>query len=572
MAVKPTLNEDSAFAPGGGQESNRRKLRAIVIGPVVKENLTTGKTKELPDPEDQMASMTIQGKVIEPPFDKLALAMLLENSTSLQPLIEAMAQNIDGFGYRLESRIVKEDDEEIPEEISNQIKSEKVSLKNFLENCCEDITFTELRKRTRLDKESTGEAFWEVIRTTNGDIVGLNHIPSHQIRLGAQQDEFTQYQKATPVLKVDGSVDIRSVTRHKKFRTYIQSSVRKIGFNYTITTTRRFRWFKEFGDPRVLHNETGEFLTGNAADSLPEELRASELIHWKIYSPRTPYGVPRFIGNLVTLYGDRAADEVNYITLENNNVPSMVICVSNGQLTEGSLARIEEFVQHQIQGSDNYSRFLLIEAEGQYDGTDVATQKIDIKPLTSEQMRDQLFQEYSKNNREKVRESFRMPPIFTGRSDDYTRSTADSSRKLADEQIFKPERDEFDKMFNRILAEMKIRYHIFRSNGPNVTDDDDLINVMTGGEKTGAMTPRIARLVLADILGRNQDDIPPLDPEVKLDVPFSLQLAERVKNQGPMDSQLAVKSDFNNPVKDLFERLLDFRDEVDRRIAKRDGE
>ena len=56
------------------------------------------------------------------------------------------------------------------------------------------------------------------------------------------------------------------------------------------------------------------------------------------------------------------------------------------------------------------------------EGEDGGQIKLDIKPLVGSQHKDALFQEYSKNNQDKIRRSFRLPPILVGRADDYTRA------------------------------------------------------------------------------------------------------------------------------------------------------
>ena len=75
---------------------------------------------------------------------------------------------------------------------------------------------------------------------------------------------------------------------------------------------------------------------------------------------------------------------------------------------------------------------------------------------------------------------------------------------------------------------MGIRFHKYKSNSPNTTDNDQLVKILIGAEKTGGMTPRIARAVLEDILGI---DLPPFDEGFPADTPFSQTMAEAVKNQ-----------------------------------------
>ena len=575
QADDPSVLAASERSPGGGQTGTRRVLRALVIGPVLKEQLAGGQTKTIPQ-EDFLENLSAEGRIIQPPFDKLVLAMLPENSTELYQVIDAMQSNIEGFGFRLECR-VRLDDPDCPPEVRKEALAEKTRLLNFFSNCNVDDSFTSMNKKKRWDIETTGEGFWEIIRSTSGQIVGLNHVPSYQVRLGTVDDKFTRFARTVPMLQPDGSITLEKMITQKRFRRFLQARIGLISRAFAESKGYDVRWFKEFGDPRPIHIDTGEVIQPDQLDRVSEEKRAGEMAHFKLYSPRTPYGLPRYVGNIITVFGDRAADEVNFVTLKNNNVPSMLLLVSNGQLTEASIKRIQEFTESQIAGSDNYSRFLLVEAEGQFEGQEQGISKIDVKPLTSEQMRDQLFQEYSKNNREKIRECFRLPPIFVGRSDDYTRATAEASRRLADEQVFRPERDEFDNWMNKhLLPEMGVRYHRFVSNGPNITDDEDLIRVLMAAEKTGGLTPRLSREIMSDILGR---ELPPILPDtVPPDVPFSLTLAETVKNQAGMEVgqqvtavKTLVKRLQASPTGSAVQDLLAIREALETELARRLG-
>jgi hypothetical protein len=77
---------------------------------------------------------------------------------------------------------------------------------------------------------------------------------------------------------------------------------------------------------------------------------------------------------------------------------------------------------------------------------------------------------------------------------------------------------------------MGVLYHKYKSNTPNTTDNAELVKILGGAEKTGGMTPRIARLLLEDILGQ---DLPGFPGEFadKADLPFSLLMAEAVQNK-----------------------------------------
>jgi hypothetical protein len=69
------------------------------------------------------------------------------------------------------------------------------------------------------------------------------------------------------------------------------------------------------------------------------------------------------------------------------------------------------------------------------------------------------------------------------------------------------------------------------------------VRILGGAEKTGGMTPRIARNMLEEILGM---DLPEFPANFPADVPFSLTMAEAVKNTAdvtePGQSVTALKT------------------------------
>lgn len=504
-------------------QSTMRRIRAQVYPIETKKQEKPGKPKNIP--QDPFHTLAAAGDVVEPPFDMLTLAMLPEHSGEMTQCIDTMKVNIDGFGHRFVSRIKKQiDGQEPPDDIKMKVKEENTRLVNFFQYCTQE-PFSEFRMKLRTDKETTGNAYFEVIRNAKGDIQSLVHLPSYQVRLGRLDEEYELYDRKILKLQVDGSVKIETIKEYRRFRKYVQS---KVVYNRSLSAIGGYKtvWFKEFGDTRDYDKETGKFVEKD----FPIDGKANEIVHLLLYSPRSPYGLPRYIGNLLSIFGDRAAEEINYTTFKNNNIPSMAVMVSNGQLTEGSIERINDFVESQIQGSDNYSKFLVIEAEGIMEGEESGSHiKIEIKPLTEQQHTDAMFQEYSAKNQDRIRRVWRLPPIFVGKTDDYTRTTAEASRVLADEQVFAPERNSWDDFMNRIIfPEMGIIYHTYKSNSPNTTDNQQLVKILANAEKTGGMAPEIAREILEDILGK---ELPPLSKELPSDIPFSLTMAQAVKNE-----------------------------------------
>jgi capsid portal protein len=310
----------------------------------------------------------------------------------------------------------------------------------------------------------------------------------------------------------------------------------------------RLIWFKEAGDPRKLNKCTGEY-----SDSVKPDEEATALIHHRVYSPYTPYGVPEWIGALFAFFGTREAEELNYNTLR-NPTPSMFIIVENGVLTPGSITRLKEFIE-QANRSSSMTKAILLEGEPSDEASPNPQQfRIKVEPLTAMQVKDELYQEFTKNGRDTIRQSFRLPPIFVGRADDYTRATADVSRDIADEQVFAPDRDEDDEQFNRwvTIGSWEAVYWTLKSLNPNITSDETLVKMANALEKSGGMTPRLANMIARDVLNRPA----PLPKEIDPDVPYSLQFA-RAQGGGGEVTQQAV------------EQMIDMRKRLEDELADR---
>jgi PBSX family phage portal protein len=503
----------------------------------------TGESAQQPTTVDVWGSLEAKGKVIAPPYDLLFLASLNEGSSDLGHMVEAMVTNVVGYGWALnEVPNLHEKGTEPDPDTVEKIEIEWENFDAFLSHGnFEPKSLTELRRAQRTDLESTGCSFLEFVPDGTGQIMGFAHAPSHRMRLTPLDAEATLYEETIPVGRGHRR-RLEKRLKRRKFRRFVQID----------PVSNQLTYFKEFDDPRPISRATGEILAGADADN--PRLRANPVLYRLIYAPRTPYGIPRWIGALLSILGTRSAQEVNYTTLANNQIPSMALLISNGQLTDESVDRIEEFTSEVVGSEENWSKFLLIEAEpdGAGEGGQV---KIEMIPMREAQHEDGMFSKYTGENLENVRRSFRMPPIISGSSTDYTRSTSDTSRRLAEEQTFEPARREEDWDWNRVLYSMGMRFHQFRSNSPNVTNVGDMIAAMGAAEKSGAMTPRIAMKLLEDILGMR---LPAMDEEqVAMDVPFSLSMAEAVKNLAqpnePGQQVTALKS---------IEDLLAIRDKL----------
>ena len=128
----------------------------------------------------------------------------------------------------------------------------------------------------------------------------------------------------------------------KKFRKFVQ----------IVDNEKVF--FKEFGDPRIMNCRTGMY----DDDTQPDD-KASSIIFFNVYCPYTPYGLPRYIGQLLNIQGNRKAEELNYTYFMDGRHMPMAIIVENGKLTEDSVNTISG-----AKGDKARHKYLILEAEG----------------------------------------------------------------------------------------------------------------------------------------------------------------------------------------------------------------
>ena len=527
-----------------GQRSTLIKAFATTVG---SDALAPPSRKEEPDTREQVFN---KSGAIEPPYDPQTLARLYEVSNSLRQNVESYEVNIDGFGHRFEAAIELDKDDaaervrdalllealhekgtDDPSEYDKLMPSEqaiadklaklkivssveRAKLKSFFEFAAQDMSFPKLRMMTRMDLEVHGNGYWEVLRNKSGKVARFVYVPGWTVRLRPMFKKAVEIEERIPISQVTfGKVSVK-----KRFRSFVQIA----------DGEQEAVYFKAFGDPRTVSRQTGKLYDSpesmKAAE--PESTPANEMIHFQIASPLSPYGVPRWIGNLLSVLGSRSAEEVNYFYFENKAVPPLAVLVSGGRLSKSSVPKIEDFIENNIKGRRNFHKILILEAvtpqaKGADTGPHPQRPMIEIKPLKTAQNDDALFSQYDQANIDKVGSSFRVPRLLRGDSKDFNRATAEAAVRMAEEQVFQPHRDDFDFFINHlIMPELGARFWTFKSNSRLARDPETMGKILEGLTKQGVLTPEEARVLAGDIFNRDFAIIN--EPWVKQPVPFTL--------------------------------------------------
>jgi PBSX family phage portal protein len=443
---------------------------------------------------DEFQWMVRLGVVIAPYVDPKRCVEVVTASDALSTCVAAMSVNVGGHGYDLvpviDPAALQKIDPISRDNVHAEMAEEKKRIENFFDFCSAEVSWNELRQRTTWDKESDGYGAWEIIETEDGEIAGLEPMKAWTLRLTPLSD-FVDAE----VYRLDPSGNWQKVSQPRRFRLVVQ------------IVQGQYRYFKQLGDPRVVNRYTGEVARNKEQATFWQENEqdATSVLMFSIYSPLSPYGVPRWLGATSSAQGRRVAGEVNLTLFNNNAIPPMAVLVSGGSLSEESYEALIDRLQ-QRKGVENYHEILVIETVpdgGDIDQTTKSAVRVQLQPMTDAQQKDGLFQQYRKDCREDVRTTFRLPPIVTGLAQDYNFATSEASMRVAEQQVWQPERDQEDRVVNHVLfPRMGVRFWKFRSKSARTSDEQATTALLSALGGQAAITPNEAREIAGPILGK----------------------------------------------------------------------
>lgn len=423
--------------------------------------------------DDEFGSLNenLRSTIIAPPFAPRFLVHLCLNNNALMQSVAAMELNVDGTGH-----ILKEPDRKDGEEEDTQAISKSNS---FFKEPWPGESFVSLRRQKRRDEEMTGNAYFEVLRTIDGKIAFARVLDATTIRM-VRLDEPVE--RDFEVERDGKMVKLTMAVRERRFAQAVPRTFSTVaGTDPTRGKQINLIYFKEFGTSRDLDKTTGKWAEKGA--SINASLKATELIHFTVNKTAgTPYGIPRWISQTPSILGSRKAEELNLDFFNAGGLPPAMIIISGGQLTEP----VRQQVQNYLSGKGaSKHRAAIIEAHstsGSMEGGGSSV-SVRVERFGSEKQKDSLFENYDERCEKRVRSSFRLPPLFVGRTEDFNFASANVSYLVAEAQVFGPERKEFDDRMNATLLKEINPDLEFKSNPITLKDVTNQIKAITLASK-----------------------------------------------------------------------------------------
>jgi len=438
--------------------SNVSKLETNVTAIIKAEAQITSNALDI---EDSFLN-NYTSQVIQPEISPDIYASLVEQNNSLNQCISAMEVNIDGTGFD----VVRTDREEI-----SDADEEAVNLINeFLMEVSPTTSFVTLRRQLRRQLEITGYGCIEVIRNPKDEIVFLRTLESKTIRLMKLADPVTALRS---LIRGGVELKIQTVARERRFVQLV---------------ARKKIYFKEFGSNRDLAKANGTFVA--TGQRLPFEERASEIIYMTVHrSAVSPYGVPRWLNQLPSVIGSRSAEELNLEYFAAGGIPPLMVFISGGAMAQAARKQLEGLLagkaRNKLKGivADIQSTSGTIDKGGGV--------RVDVESFGSDRQQDSMFEHYDVRCEQRVRASFRLPPLFVGKADDYSYASVFASYTLAEAQVFQPERMEFDEAFNNtVMKEMTKGVYRLKSKPLTVADAETNLKALQTAMNGGAITKK----------------------------------------------------------------------------------
>lgn len=457
-------------------------------------------------PEDEYQMYYIGGTndrgVLEPPFNLRLLDRLSQENNTLSPCIEAMVTNVDGTGYDFSSKDEGAEDGEDDAKIDQ--------LREFFSEPIPGSNFISLRKKLRRDLESTGNAYLEVLRNAQDEVVFLKHVDAKMMRL----------------IKLDDPVDVAVTVKRNGVDTKITMMKRERRF-VQLLNGLTLVYFKEFGASRDVDKATG--LWAEKGKRLSAKVRGTEILHFTcLPDAHTDYGVPRWISQLPSVLGSRKAEEFNMDFFDHGGIPPVLITLQGGTLQDETRKALE----NKMTGSaEKTNRVQILEVEPSGGSLDHPTQaRVTVERFGGDRTNDSMFEMYDEKCTQRIRRAFRLAPIFLGAADDYSFASAYVSYTVTEAQVFKPERDEFDEIINsKLLPSMGFTEHKMVSK-PLVIED---VNLKIEGLQIALGTNRVdVEDVIYELNEATGLSLKTVEPPPEPSVPNGLEGTHTVDNSG----------------------------------------
>lgn len=484
-------------------------------------------SRQLPHDTATWDGLVGRGDVIAPPYDPWQLVCTVEESGALPYLIDTVATNVSGFGIKLEPTFPARAPDGTPIPPPKDAEEQRAKLALFLVGCQVPLGLAGLMDLGDRDTETIGWGTWEVLRNRRGEIAALEHVRSYQVRLGRlSQPVLVEIPVVDPT-----TGELVKLPRWKRFRTYVQ------------IIEGRAAYFREFGDPRPMNRLTGE--SGLPGTTIDPALAATEILYFRIYSPHTAYGVPRWLGGAAHARAEREAADLVISWFLDAPIGAKLAMIAGAAWKDTSVKAALSKIDRMARGRENAWSLVMLEADkldasAFSEETGGGSVRLGLEDLAYE-LPPELYHGEGNlidESGRRLGRLFRLPPVYWGGSDDFSKAAVNGAKSAAEEQTLRPiRRLRWESRINgELLPAMGINRWRISLVGAPTTDDTEIANAIGSLAEAGGASPNALITFWNELTGQNTQPI----AEAWGDRPLSLVL-ELIK----------LKADPNKPLEEI---------------------
>ncbi|MGV3526532.1 MAG: hypothetical protein ACO1RX_20105 [Candidatus Sericytochromatia bacterium] len=505
------------------------------------------KSAVLPTPNEYAATSAAPVE-LTPPVPLEALERVVRECPELSRAIRAITVGVGSRGFGLQALQANQEGQE------EEAKTEREDLEAFFKYLCPNRSFSQVMKITVGCRKRFGFAAWEILRNTLGGYpVGANPIEDCKtIRWCLQDEDYTQVERS---IRVGNRQE--TILEMRRFRRFVQRA--RTG---KLKISRKKVYFKEFGDPRHLNRDTGEYWNGS--DAPPANWpQATELLIFPVVDAGGEHPEPEWISILPDALASRAIRVINLDVFNNSATPPMAVIIE-GTADETLFKKIMDQVKG-IKGQTSRSKVLIIQVDNTTAGAgtakEVVTPKVRIEPLSNLMSTEGMFLKYLMWLEKSISSALRLPLLLVGNIDNtLNRATAEAALVFAEDQVFAPERQDIEDIINDVLlpevvlfsrrrsGQKGVRYWKFKLGSYNADKTEIFLKLLT--YEKGAMSINEKRTLIDSLL---PDQSLPAYDDTNANLPWALS---PLSTKLPGVSQLPEESGITQAFKqDLSKKL-----------------
>jgi PBSX family phage portal protein len=469
--------------------------------------------------------------LIEPPYKPEALAGLLEQNTYHYRACRTKARDTAGLGWKLVPV-----DEDAP-------LNERDAINDTLG--MQTLPLTMMLDHAQVDFEAVGWAAIEVVRTDyrhDGELVALNHIPAHTIRVHQDEDRYAQRRG------------------------------------------KRTRWFRAAGTEQDVDYEDGSV---HDPGTLPIDRRASELLFWRNYTPRSDfYGVPDVIPAIGAIHGDLARRDFNIAFFQNYGVPAYVVFITgdyddeevlDGQGNPTGETVLQQSIEEHFSELNKRPHSTLVMSVPSRSGGDGEV-KVTFERLSVD-VKEASFRLYRADNRDEILSAHGVDPYRAGIAEagSLGGNTAHEQAKIYKQSVIEPRQQMIESLINRYVIRSMSEHWRWELEAIDTVDERheldmlrDLFsdNVITASEYRKHYIDRFGLDPEFDVTGQDSRFAVASIPELIIDGVITMNEGRSLLGLDPIPGGDELRAMSTAEVDEIEAAVLSLQDKLVRHVTK----